>query len=70
MGTAARRHDRDRRFGAANGYTDYETLWKWSVTDLDGFWAAVWDWFGVLGTYDRVLSSQEMPGARWFEGAL
>ena len=57
------------RFGAAHGYTDYETLWKWSVTDLDGFWAAVWDWFGVLGTYDRVLSSHEMPGARWFEGA-
>ena len=57
------------RFGAAHGYTDYETLWKWSVTDLEGFWAAVWDWFGVLGTYDRVLSSHEMPGARWFDGA-
>jgi acetoacetyl-CoA synthetase len=57
------------RFGAAHGYTDYDALWEWSVTDLDGFWAAVWDWFGVLGTYDRVLSSHEMPGARWFEGA-
>ena len=57
------------RFGAAHGYADYDSLWEWSVTDLDGFWAAVWDWFGVLGTYDRVLSSREMPGARWFEGA-
>ena len=57
------------RFGAAHGYTQYDSLWEWSVTDLDGFWAAVWDWFGVLGTYDRVLSSREMPGARWFEGA-
>jgi acetoacetyl-CoA synthetase len=57
------------RFGAAHGYTDYDALWEWSVTDLEGFWAAVWDWFGVLGTYDRVLSSHEMPGARWFEGA-
>lgn len=57
------------RFGAAHGYADYDALWEWSVTDLDGFWAAVWDWFGVLGTYDRVLSSREMPGVRWFEGA-
>ena len=57
------------RFGAAHGYTQYDSLWEWSVTDLDGFWAAVWDWFGVLGTYDRVLSSREMPGAKWFEGA-
>ncbi len=57
------------RFGAAHGYANYDALWKWSVTDLDGFWAAVWDWFGVIGSYDRVLSSNEMPGARWFEGA-
>jgi acetoacetyl-CoA synthetase len=57
------------RFGAAHGHADYDALWEWSVTDLEGFWAAVWDWFGVLGTYDRVLSSHDMPGARWFEGA-
>lgn len=57
------------QFGAAYGHTDYESLWKWSVTDLEAFWAAVWNWCGVLGGYDRVLSSREMPGARWFEGA-
>ena len=57
------------RFGAAQGYADYDALWKWSVTDLEGFWAAVWDWFGVLGSYERVLSSHDMPGAKWFEGA-
>ena len=22
---------------------DYHELWRWSVTDLDGFWQAVWD---------------------------
>lgn len=57
------------RFGAMHGYADYESLWEWSVTDLEGFWGAVWSWCGVLGSYDRVLSSHRMPGARWFEGA-
>src|SRR5688572_6758716 len=57
------------RFGAAYGFSDYDELWKWSVTDLEGFWAAVWNWCGVIGTYERVLSSRQMPGARWFEGA-
>src|SRR5690606_42072660 len=22
---------------------DYEALWRWSTTDLDGFWAAIWE---------------------------
>ncbi|MGK0276254.1 MAG: acetoacetyl-CoA synthetase [Ilumatobacter sp.] len=57
------------QFAAAHGHADYESLWTWSVTDLEGFWAAVWDWCDVLGGYERVLSSHEMPGARWFEGA-
>lgn len=57
------------QFGAAYGHTDYESLWKWSVTDLEAFWAAVWNWCGVIGGYECVLSSREMPGARWFEGA-
>ncbi|MCB0969225.1 MAG: acetoacetate--CoA ligase, partial [Ilumatobacter sp.] len=57
------------RFGEQYGYADYESLWKWSVTDLEGFWAAVWEWCDVIGSFDRVLSSREMPGVRWFEGA-
>ena len=57
------------RFGAEHGHSDYDSLWEWSVTDLEGFWGAVWKWFGVKGTYDRVLSGHDMPGARWFEGA-
>ena len=32
---------RQREFGS------YEALWQWSVTDLDGFWGAVWDYCGV-----------------------
>lgn len=51
--------------------TTHEELWRWSVTDLDGFWSAVWEFFGVRAhaPYDTVLATREMPGARWFPGA-
>jgi len=57
------------RFAAAHGFADYDSLWRWSVSDLEGFWAAVWAWCEVIGSYERVLSSRDMPGAKWFEGA-
>ncbi len=49
----------------------YDELWRWSVTDLDGFWSSLWDFFGVRAhaPYGRVLGSREMPGAEWFPGA-
>jgi acetoacetyl-CoA synthetase len=50
-------------------FADYDALWRWSVDDLDAFWAAVWDHFEVRSTYDTVLGSREMPGAQWFPGA-
>ena len=57
------------RFARRYGFDDYRGLWEWSVRDLEGFWAAIWDWFGVEGTYDQVLGSRAMPGAEWFPGA-
>jgi acetoacetyl-CoA synthetase len=30
-------------------FTDYAELHRWSVHDLDGFWSAVWEFFGVQG---------------------
>jgi acetoacetyl-CoA synthetase len=49
-------------------FDDYDTLWQWSVDDLDAFWAAIWDFFEVQADGERstVLASREMPGARWF----
>lgn len=29
-------------------FADHQALWEWSVTDLDGFWSAVWEYFGVI----------------------
>ncbi|MGZ4354499.1 MAG: acetoacetate--CoA ligase [Gaiellaceae bacterium] len=50
---------------------DYGSLWRWSTTDLEGFWASLWDFFGVHAhtPYERVLASRAMPGAEWFPGA-
>jgi len=50
---------------------DYDALWRWSVDDLEGFWQAVCDFFGVRFDTEpeRVLGSREMPGAEWFPGA-
>jgi len=28
-------------------FDSYPALWHWSVTDLDGFWQAVWDYCGI-----------------------
>jgi acetoacetyl-CoA synthetase len=52
-------------------FADYDELWRWSVSDLDGFWASLWDFFEIRADtpYERVLGSREMPGAEWFPGA-
>ena len=52
-------------------FNDYEELWSWSVEDLDGFWASIWEFFDVEASqpYEEVLADREMPGARWFPGA-
>jgi acetoacetyl-CoA synthetase len=52
-------------------FPGYEELHRWSVEDLDGFWASIWDFFGVRAhtPYERVLGERSMPGAQWFPGA-
>src|ERR671930_2421271 len=50
---------------------DYHALWRWSVDELEDFWATIWDFFDVQASapYERVLGRREMPGAQWFPGA-
>ena len=52
-------------------FLDYDGLWQWSVTELEDFWAAIWEFFevGDSDDYDEVLTSDGMPGADWFSGA-
>ncbi|MBO0822694.1 MAG: acetoacetate--CoA ligase, partial [Actinobacteria bacterium] len=57
--------DRGHRFDS------YEALWHWSVTDLEGFWQAIWDYSDIecSAPPQRVLGRAAMPGAEWFPGA-
>jgi acetoacetyl-CoA synthetase len=63
MRWAAERHGRS--------LSSYEELWRWSVGELEQFWADIWEFCGVRASkpYGQVLASAAMPGAVWFEGA-
>jgi acetoacetyl-CoA synthetase len=52
-------------------FESYEELQRWSVDDLEEFWASIWDFFEVKAhaPYTAVLASDAMPGAKWFPGA-
>jgi acetoacetyl-CoA synthetase len=65
------RYQRFLRESLGLEFADYDALWHWSVTDLDAFWRSIWAFFDVQSAtpWARVLSSEQMPGARWFEGA-
>lgn len=52
-------------------FHEYEDLWKWSVTNIEDFWASLWDFYSITASapYEHVLTQRNMPGARWFTGA-
>jgi acetoacetyl-CoA synthetase len=52
-------------------FDGYRSLWDWSVSDLEGFWQAIWDYGGIEASTppDKVLGSKQMPGTEWFPGA-
>jgi acetoacetyl-CoA synthetase len=54
-----------------HGFHGYEELFRWSVSDLEGFWSSIWEFFEIQSDtpHERVLASREMPGAEWFPGA-
>ncbi len=51
-------------------FDSYEDLWRWSVGDVEAFWPALIDYFGVAvgGSRSPVLSGA-MPDAHWFPNA-
>jgi acetoacetyl-CoA synthetase len=52
-------------------FEDYGGLWRWSVTDLTSFWSSIWQFFGIQADSpaSEILTTREMPGAKWFPGA-
>jgi acetoacetyl-CoA synthetase len=51
--------------------SSYADLWQWSIDNLEEFWTSIVECFGVelQKPAERVLTSKQMPGAKWFEGA-
>ena len=58
------------RFAHHHGFENYERLHAWSVADLEGFWRAMTTATGVRWREEptAMVTSHEMPGARWFPG--
>src|ERR687891_114499 len=54
------------RYMRARGFSSYDELWRWSVEDLEGFWASIWDEYGLGPRSGPVLERDAMPGAVWF----
>jgi acetoacetyl-CoA synthetase len=56
---------------SGQSFANFEALWQWSTTDLDGFWQACWDYFNIEASKPAraVLGKRTMPGAEWFPGA-
>jgi acetoacetyl-CoA synthetase len=51
---------------------NYDELWQWSTTEIEDFWASIWEYFEVISdtSYTEVVSSLEMkPGNSWFTGS-
>ncbi|WP_370962046.1 acetoacetate--CoA ligase [Amycolatopsis sp. cg9] len=57
--------------GRGHAFDDYAALHRWSVTDLDGFWSSIKDFFGVRfhSPATAVVPDPRMPGTEWFPGA-
>jgi acetoacetyl-CoA synthetase len=52
--------------------TNYHDLYDWSIRNPEHFWAAVWDFCGVIGerkNLDVLIEGEKMPGAQFFPKA-
>ncbi|MFX1528258.1 MAG: acetoacetate--CoA ligase [Promethearchaeota archaeon] len=51
---------------------DGKELHKWSVESIPEFWAAMWEFGGIIASkkYEKVVENlEEFPGTKWFPGA-
>jgi len=49
-----------------------KALYKWSIEEIDDFWAAMWDFGDIIASkeYDTVVEDlNAFPGTKWFPGA-
>jgi len=52
---------------------NYQALWDWSVTNIEDFWASLWNHFNIIHSknYNNVIINKEAfpPETKWFTGA-
>ncbi len=54
------------------GLDSYHQLYDWSIANIAGFWAAIWEFTDIIASrhYDRVVDDIGcFPGASWFGGS-
>ncbi|WP_040591266.1 acetoacetate--CoA ligase [Methylobacter marinus] len=52
--------------------TDYEELYRWSITEPAAFWDLMWQFAGIIATCKGtqiVADADKMPGTKWFPEA-
>src|SRR4051795_2423714 len=52
-------------------FASYDELWRWSVSDIAGFWTAIAEYFEISTSvpYTAIMDRPVMPGARWLVDA-
>lgn len=52
-------------------FKNYEDFWRWSNEHYEDFWESLSSYFDIQfhSNYERIIDTEEMPGARWFSGA-
>lgn len=52
-------------------FKDYNAMWDWSVSDLDGFWSAIWEYFDIIASvpYSQILKDRTVEHATWLPDA-
>ena len=51
-------------------FSDYNSLWQWSVDNIGDFWESIWDYYEIKASrpYTAVIEGV-MPNTRWFIGS-
>ena len=55
----------------SQNFTEYPSLYQWSIENIPDFWAAMWEFAGIKASkpYDQIIDDLgKMPGAKWFAG--
>ncbi len=62
---------REAGVAAGRSFSDYASLYDWSIAEPERFWKEVWQFCGVIGKPGRRIleHGDRMPGAHWFPDA-